>query len=151
MGVASYSEDIWLRWSEAADPIPYIPLTTGFQCPFCLEILSSEVQRLAHLAAAHRGEAPELFIRGRRLGLEDRIREALNPADIALSSNCTWARISVDGYASRGRCCPGADSKQAECAPQDRSGKCLRSQCFSDKPCIQDTDKDTSPQYFARH
>src|SRR6185295_15569035 len=66
-------------------------------CPLCAEILSSEVERLTHLAAAHRGEAPELFIRGRRLGLEDRIREPLSPTDIALSPNCTRARISVDG------------------------------------------------------
>ncbi len=98
MGVASYSEDIWLRWSEAADPIPDIPLTVRFPCPFCSEILPSEVQRLAHLAAVHRGEAPELFIRGRRLGLEDRIRERLKPSDIAVS-NCTYARISVNGGA----------------------------------------------------
>jgi hypothetical protein len=97
MGLASYSEDIWLRWIESADPIPDIPLTMRFQCPFCSEILSSEVKRLAHLAAAHKAEAPELFIRGRRLGLEDRIREPLSPADIALSPNCTQAQISVDG------------------------------------------------------
>lgn len=96
MALASLREDIWERFVSATEAVPEPDRTIWYQCHICDQRLASEAERLEHLAADHRADAPALFLYGRIASDEERLREVLAPAQVSVA-NCTAAYVAVNG------------------------------------------------------
>jgi hypothetical protein len=98
MGVASYREDIYLRFLESTEPVleaiaPGPPVEI---CPFCGSHLESQSALLEHLSEAHRGDRPVLFLNGLEPDRNHLIGHRLEKGSI-LVQNCTSARLRING------------------------------------------------------
>jgi hypothetical protein len=98
MGVASYREDIYLRFLESTDPVP-IAIATGPRaeiCPFCGRHFERHSALIKHLSEAHRGDRPILLLHGREPDQQSHIGYRLRNDDV-LIQNCTSAHLRVNG------------------------------------------------------
>src|SRR5580704_3698941 len=99
MGVASYSEDIYLRFFESTEQVPdaIIPGPPDEICPFCGRHFEKQSALLEHLSEAHRGERPILLLNGREPDRHCQISYRLQKEKIRIQ-NCTSARLYINGY-----------------------------------------------------
>jgi hypothetical protein len=99
MGVASYREDIYLRFLEStallAEAVILAP--PAAICPLCGSQLESQSALLGHLSEAHRGERPILLLHGREPDRHCVIGYHLQK-DRILVQNCTSARLRINGH-----------------------------------------------------
>jgi hypothetical protein len=101
MGVASYREDIYLRFLESTEVFP----DAGFPgppdeiCPFCGSHFETQTELLEHLSGAHRGDRPVLLLHGREPDRHHQVGYRLRKHAIILQ-NCTSVRACVNGGAS---------------------------------------------------
>src|SRR3979411_1652932 len=101
MGVASYREDIYLRFLESTDRAAddfTPPGPPGEICPFCGDHFKDQNSLIEHLSDAHRGDRPFLLLYGREPDRRSRISYR-TPKERILVQNCTSARLRIDGRA----------------------------------------------------
>jgi hypothetical protein len=98
MGVASYREDIYLRFLESTDHLPdglVLSLPSEI-CPFCGSHFEDQRALIEHLSDAHRAERPILILHGREPDRRCQISHRLHKERI-LIQNCTSARLRING------------------------------------------------------
>lgn len=99
MGVASYREDIYLRFLESTERVAEGDFTLGAPgeiCPFCGGHLEDQNSLLEHLSNAHRGDRPILLLYGREPDRRCQISYRLHKERIIIQ-NCTSARLRING------------------------------------------------------
>jgi hypothetical protein len=104
MGLASYSEDIFLRFLEDKEsktaPEVGVAALPAHHCPFCRDTFEDYDVLLEHLAEAHHGDRPILLLGGNEPDRRETIRERLYEARVVVR-NCTAIRIRIDGSWAR--------------------------------------------------
>jgi hypothetical protein len=98
MGVASYREDIYLRFLESTAPLLDLPESGPVResCPFCEQTFLTHSALLQHLTKVHRGDRPLLLIGGREPDAVYKIHHKLQVSRIVVR-NCTNVQVTVDG------------------------------------------------------
>lgn len=98
MGVASYREDIYLRFLESAEQVPdaFVAGPPDEICPFCGSHFENQSDLLEHLSEAHRGDRPILLLHGREPDQHCQIGYRLLK-DRILVKNCTSAHLRING------------------------------------------------------
>ena len=99
MGIASYREDIFLRFLESTDKRPPIvpELPPTHYCPFCTEGFVDTTSLTAHLSQRHHGTRPVLFIGGREPDQISVIRETLSSDQIVILPEDAAAHLRMNG------------------------------------------------------
>jgi hypothetical protein len=98
MGIASYREDIYLRFLDATDPAPDAAIVGSpyETCPFCGKQFTNQVTLIEHLSGDHRGDRPILLFSGREPDRHHNIHYRLQENRIVVQ-NCTTARLRING------------------------------------------------------
>jgi hypothetical protein len=103
VGIASYREDIFLRFLEATNkPPPIVPeLTLTHYCPFCGEGFVDATSLTAHLSRRHHGARPVLLVDGGEPDQTSTIRHPLRADQIVIAPDNTAAHLRMNGDGSQ--------------------------------------------------